>query len=177
MKKKVLKDYSDMCIFDLMKVPTEELKELTIEEFAEEIRTKKVNIHPFTNDDDSATHGNIYITGIDVTIHIKKSDDENRMSIFEWDSHLLIDISEHFIFGIYSYENDKNYRIAFEGNSPDLLISVWKRDKDKKNIIQDDIRALIRKYERAKEYELDNVEIIEKTIGELKKLLDLRSEG
>ena len=70
MKKKVLKDYSDMCIFDLMKVPTEELKELTIEEFAEEIRTKKVNIHPFTNDDDSATHGNIYITGIDVTIHI-----------------------------------------------------------------------------------------------------------
>ena len=38
-------------------------------------------------------------------------------------------------------------------------------------------RQFIQKYERAKEYELDNVEIIEKTIGELKKLLDLRSEG
>lgn len=172
MKKKILKDYSDMCIFDLMKVPTEELKELTIEEFAEEIRTKKVNIHPFTNNDDSATHGNIYITGMDATIHIKNSDDENRMSIFEWDSHLLIDISEHFIFGIYSYGNGKNYRIAFEGNSPDLLISAWQRDGDKKHIIQDDIRALIRRYEREKEYEPNNVEIITKTVEELKKLLD-----
>ena len=49
MKKKVLKDYSDMCIFDLMKVPTDELKELTIEEFGNEIRTKRVNIHPFAD--------------------------------------------------------------------------------------------------------------------------------
>lgn len=166
-----MKDYSDMCIFDLMKVPIDELKELTIEKFADEIRTKKVNIHPFTDNDNATIHGNIYITGMDATIHIKNSDGENRMSIFEWDSHLLIDISEHFIFGIYSYENGKNYRIAFEGNNPDLLISAWKRDWNKKQIIQDDIRALIRKYERTKEYESNNTEILEKTVEKLKRLL------
>lgn len=172
MKKKVLKDYSDMCIFDLMKVPTDELKELTIEEFGNEIRTKRVNIHPFADANNTDIHGNIYITGMDATIHIKNSDDENRMSIFGWDSHLLIDISEHFIFGIYSYGNDKNYRIAFEGNSPDLLISSWNRDDDKTQIIQADIRALIQKCEHDKYYEPKNIEMLTKTIEELKKLLD-----
>lgn len=166
-----MKDYSDMSIFELMKVPTSELKELTIEEFAEGIRNKKVNIHPFENEKSSGIYGNIYISAIEATVFVKKEDGEYRMSIFEWDSRLFIDISEHFIFGIYSYGNNKNYRIAFEGNSPDLLISAWNRDHDRKKIIQDDIRALIQKYERAKEYEHNNVEVITKTVEELKKLI------
>lgn len=39
-------------------------------------------------------------------------------------SDLYINLSENYIFAIYSYGNDKNYRLCFEGNSPDLLISV-----------------------------------------------------
>ena len=45
-------------------------------------------------------------------------------------SFLNVYLSERIVFGIYSYGHGKNYRIAFEGNSPDLLISAWNRDKD-----------------------------------------------
>lgn len=164
-----------MCIFDLMKVPTEELKELTIEEFVEEIRTKRVNIYPFTDKRYFYVHGDIYIDAIHVHLYLGKHEDGYTMNIWGETndySSLNVYLSERIIFGIYSYGNGKNYRIAFEGNSPDLLISAWNRDKDKKQIIQDDIRALIRRYEREKEYEPNNIEIITKTVEELKKLLD-----
>ena len=119
-----MKDYSDMCIFDLMKVPTEELKELTIEEFAKVIDGKRVNIHPFTDKNILYVHGDIYISAMDANILVKNEDGENRISIFEWDSHISINLSERIVFGIYSYGNNKDYRIAFEGNSPDLLLTV-----------------------------------------------------
>ena len=119
-----MKDYSDMCIFDLMKVPTEELKELTIEEFAKVIDGKRVNIHPFTNKNILYVHGDIYISAMDANVLVKNEDGENRINIFEWDSHISINLSERIVFGIYSYGNNKSYRIAFEGNSPDLLLTV-----------------------------------------------------
>ena len=119
-----MKDYSDMCIFDLMKVPTEELKELTIEEFAKVIDGKRVNIRPFTDKNILYVHGDIYISAMDANILVKNDDDENRINIFEWDSHISINLSERIVFGIYSYGNNKSYRIAFEGNSPDLLLTV-----------------------------------------------------
>ena len=119
-----MKDYSDMCIFDLMKVPTEELKELTIEEFAKVIDGKRVNIHPFTDKNILYVHGDIYISAMDANVIVKNEDGENRINIFEWDSHISINLSERIVFGIYSYGNNKSYRIAFEGNSPDLLLTV-----------------------------------------------------
>ncbi|MSS63682.1 hypothetical protein [Velocimicrobium porci] len=119
-----MKDYSDMCIFELMKVPTDELKELTIEEFAKIIDGKRVNIHPFTNKNILYVHGDIYISAMNADILVKNEDGENRISIFEWDSHIFINLSERIVFGIYSYGNNKSYRIAFEGNSPDLLLTV-----------------------------------------------------
>ena len=119
-----MKDYSDMCIFDLMKVPTEELKELTIEEFAKVIDGKRVNIHPFTDKNILYVHGDIYISAMDANVLVKNEDGENRINIFEWDSHISINLSERIVFGIYSYGNNKIYRIAFEGNSPDLLLTV-----------------------------------------------------
>lgn len=119
-----MKDYSDMCIFDLMKVPTEELKELTIEEFAKVIDGKRVNIHPFTDKNILYVHGDIYISAMDANVLVKNEDGENRINIFEWDSHISINLSERIVFGIYSYGNNKSYRIAFEGNSPDLLLTV-----------------------------------------------------
>ena len=119
-----MKDYSDMCIFDLMKVPTEELKELTIEEFAKVIDGKRVNIHPFTDKNILYVHGDIYISAMDANVLVKNEDGENRISIFEWDSHISINLSERIVFEIYSYGNNKSYRIAFEGNSPDLLLTV-----------------------------------------------------
>ena len=119
-----MKDYSDMCIFDLMKVPTEELKELTIEEFAKVIDGKRVNIHPFTDKNILYVHGDIYISAMDANVLVKNEDGENRINIFEWDSHISINLSERIVFGLYSYGNNKSYRIAFEGNSPDLLLTV-----------------------------------------------------
>lgn len=119
-----MKDYSDMCIFDLMKVPAEELKELTIEEFAKVIDGKRVNIHPFTDKNILYVHGDIYISAMDANVLVKNEDGENRINIFEWDSHISINLSERIVFGIYSYGNNKSYRIAFEGNSPDLLLTV-----------------------------------------------------
>ena len=119
-----MKDYSDMCIFDLMKVPTEELKELTIEEFAKVIDGRRVDIHPFTDKNILYVHGDIYISAMDANVLVKNEDGENRINIFEWDSHISINLSERIVFGIYSYGNNKSYRIAFEGNSHDLLLTV-----------------------------------------------------
>lgn len=41
-------DFTNKNIFELMEAPIEKLKELSIEEFAEEINGKRVHIHPFT---------------------------------------------------------------------------------------------------------------------------------
>lgn len=120
-------DFNDKNIFELMEVPIEELKELPIENFAEGINGKMVNIHPFTENKRLEVNGNIYISARNVNVLVKKDSDGHRISIWGEStaySQLSINLSEHFIFGIYSYGNDKSYRIAFEGNSPDLLVSV-----------------------------------------------------
>lgn len=122
-----MKDFQDKNVFELMEISTEELKELSIEEFAKEINGKKINIHPFTKNKCLDVTGNIYISATNANIYIKKDSDGYRISVWgdsDGYSQLYINLSEHFIFQIYSYGNDKNYKIAFEGNSPDLLITI-----------------------------------------------------
>lgn len=109
-----MKDYSDKNIFELMKVPTKELKELFIEEFSKEIEGKKVNIHPSSN------NGDFVVDAMGANIFIE----DGKIKIFAFDSRFHISLSERILFGIYSYGNNKNYRIAIEGNSPDLLLTV-----------------------------------------------------
>lgn len=109
-----MKDYSDKNIFELMEISIDKLKELSVDEFAIEIEGKKINIHPSSN------NGDFVISAMGANICIK----DGKITIFEWDSHIYIGLSDKIIFGIYSYGNNKNYRIAFEGNSPDLLITV-----------------------------------------------------
>ena len=109
-----MKDYSDKNIFELMEISTDKLKELSVEEFSKEIEGKRVNLHPSSN------NGDFIIGTMGANICIK----DGKITIFEWESHIHIGLSDKIIFGIYSYENNKNYRIAFEGNSPDLLITV-----------------------------------------------------
>lgn len=120
-------DFNDKNIFELMEVPKEKLKELSIEEFSEVINGRRVNIHPFSENKCLDVNGYIYISANNVNVFVKKDSDEYRFSIWGEStaySQLSINLSEHFIFGIYSYGNDKSYRIAFEGNSPDLLITA-----------------------------------------------------
>jgi len=120
-----VKDFQNKNIFELMEVSTGDLREFSIEEFAEEINGKKINIHPFTEKDCLEVNGNIYISAVKANIHIKKDTNGYRISIWgDGYSELYINLSENIIFGIYTYGNDKNYRIAFEGNSPDLLIGI-----------------------------------------------------
>lgn len=54
--------FMDKNIFELMEMPKEKLKELTVEEFAEAINGKKVNINPFTKNETLEVNGNIYIS-------------------------------------------------------------------------------------------------------------------
>lgn len=88
---------------------------------------KRVNIHPFSENKCLDVNGNIYISANNVNVLVKKDSEGYRISIWGEStaySQLSINISEHFIFGIYSYGNDKSFRIAFEGNSPDLLVTA-----------------------------------------------------
>ena len=62
-------------------------------------------------------NGDIVIGAMNANILI--SSDQKTISIFEYDSHIHIVFSGNILFALYSYGNDKNYRIAFEGNSPD----------------------------------------------------------
>lgn len=120
-------DFTNKNIFELMEIPKEKLKELSIEEFAEEINGKRVHIHPFTESKCSDIKGNIYISATNVNILIQKESDGHRIGIWgvsNADSQLYVNLSESFIFGIYSYGNGKSYRVSFEGNSPDLLVTV-----------------------------------------------------
>lgn len=123
-----MKDFSNYNLPELMSVSTDELQELSFEEFSKEINGKKINIHPLSK------NGNIVIGAMNANILI--SDDQKTITIFEYDSHIHIDLSKNIIFALYSYGNSKNYRIAFEGNSPDLLVTIVggrlnKEDKDK----------------------------------------------
>ncbi len=111
-----MKDFENKNIFELMEVSTDDLQELSIEEFDKEVSGKKVNIHPFTE------QGDIVIGAMNADILIRTN--QKKITIFEYDSHIHIDLSENIIFALYSYGNDKNYRLAFEGNSPDLLIGI-----------------------------------------------------
>ena len=111
-----MKDFSNYSIPELMEVSTDELQELSFEEFGKDVSGKKINIHPFSE------NGDIVIGAMNANILINS--DQKTITIFEYDSHIHIDLSENILFALYSYGNDKNYRIAFEGNSPDLLITV-----------------------------------------------------
>lgn len=113
---KCMKDFSNYNLPELMRVSTDELQELSFEEFGKEVSGKRINIHPFSE------NGDIVIGAMNADILIR--DNQKAISIFEYDSHIHIDLSENILFAFYSYGNDKNYRIAFEGNSPDLLITV-----------------------------------------------------
>lgn len=108
-----MKDYSDKNIFELMKIPTDELKELSIEEFAKNIIGKKVNIFPLFN------IGDLSISVVGANIAIK-----NEKIIFEDNVHFHIELSVDSIFGIYSFEDKEHYRISLDGNNPDLLVTV-----------------------------------------------------
>lgn len=111
-----MKDFSNYNISELMEVSTDELQELSFEEFGRDVSGKRINMHPFSE------KGDIVIGAMNANILVNSS--QNTISIFEYDSHIHIDLSENILFALYSYENGKNYRIAFEGNSPDLLITV-----------------------------------------------------
>lgn len=113
---KDMKDFSNYSIPELMKVSTDELKELSFEEFGNELNGKRINIHPFSD------NGDIVISAMNADILI--GDNQKTISIFEYNSHIHIGLSENILFALYSYRNSKNYRIAFEGNSPDLLITI-----------------------------------------------------
>lgn len=113
---KCMKDYSNYNLPELMRVSTDELQELSFEELGKEVGGKRINIHPFSE------NGDIVIGAMNVNILVNF--DKGIITIFEYDSHIHIDLSENILFALFSYGNDKNYRIAFEGNSPDLLITV-----------------------------------------------------
>ena len=113
---KCMKDFRNYNLPELMEVSTDELQELSFKEFGKEVSGKRINIHPFSE------NGDIVIGAMNANILI--SDNQKAITIFEYDSHIHIDLSENILFALYSYGNDKNYRIAFEGNSPDLLITV-----------------------------------------------------
>lgn len=108
-----MKKYSDKNILELMKIPTNELKELSVEKFIKKIVGKKVNVIPSSNNGDLI----ISVVGADVFFR-------NKKIVFEDHSHFQIELSEKTVFAIYSYEDNVNYRIALEGNSPDLLLTV-----------------------------------------------------
>lgn len=101
---------------ELMEVSTNELQELSFEEFGNELNGKRINIHPFSD------NGDIVISAMNADILINS--DQRTISIYEYDSHIHIGLSQNIIFALYSYSNDKNYRIAFEGNSSDLLVTI-----------------------------------------------------
>ena len=106
-------------------LPIYELQELSFEEFSNEVSGKRINIHPFSE------NGDFVIGAMNANILIENS--QRTITIFEYDPHINIGLSENIIFALYSYENDKNYRIAFDGNSSDLLITVVGGRVDFKN--------------------------------------------
>lgn len=113
---KNMKDFSNYSIPELMSVSTDELKELSLEEFGNELSGKRINIHPFSE------NGDIVLNAMNADVLVRTN--QKTISIFEYDSHIYITLSENIFFALYSYGNEKNYRIAFEGNSPDLLITI-----------------------------------------------------
>lgn len=111
-----MKDFSNYNLFELMEAPIDELQELSLEDFSMELNGKRINIHPLFE------NGDIVIGAMNANILIKTN--QRTITIFEYDSHIHIDLSVNIIFALYTYGNDKNYRIAFEGNSPDLLVTI-----------------------------------------------------
>lgn len=113
---KNIKDFSNYSIPELMKVSTDELKELSFEEFGNELSGKKINICSISE------NGDIVLNAMNADVLVRTN--QKTISIFEYDSHICIKLSDNILFALYSYGNDKNYRVAFEGNSPDLLITI-----------------------------------------------------
>ena len=75
-------DFTDKNIFELMEVPIEELKELSIEDFAEKINGKKVNINPFMENKTLEVNGNIYISATNVNVLVQNNSGGYRFSIW-----------------------------------------------------------------------------------------------
>ena len=113
---KNMKDFSNYSIPELKEVSTDELQGLSFEEFGNELNGKKINICPISE------NGDIVIGAMNADILVNY--DQRTIMIFEYDSHIHIHLSENIIFALYSYGNNKNYRIAFEGNSSDLLVTI-----------------------------------------------------
>ena len=74
-----MKKYSDKNILELMKIPTNELKELSVEKFIKRIVGKKVNVIPSSNNGDLI----ISVVGADVFFR-------NKKIVFEDHSHFQI---------------------------------------------------------------------------------------
>ena len=114
---KIMDYYLGKNMSELVTIPLNELKELSIAEFSGKVNGKRVNIYP------SSEKGDLYLRAKDVNINVGA----DSISIFAEDSHLYIRLSEHMMFGIYSYEDygdKKCYRIALDGNNSDLLLTV-----------------------------------------------------
>ena len=113
----IMEHYLGKNMSELVAIPTNELKELSIAEFFGKVNGKRVNIYP------SSEKGDLYLRAKNVNIHVGA----DFISIFAEDSDLYIRLSGNMIFGIYSYENygnKKSYRIALDGNNSDLLLTV-----------------------------------------------------
>ena len=139
-----MSNYEDKNIFELMEVPTDKLKEITMEEFAKEINNKKANIYTSTD------NGDMVISGIRTHIYIEEYSGGYRVNMWSDStgySHLIFKFSGNIIFGIYSYENNKNYRISFVGNSPDLLINVSDITRYEKSDMIEKLKELIKEME------------------------------
>ena len=74
-KTKNMKDFSNYNLLELMRVSTDELQELSFEEFDKELSGKRINIHPFSE------NGDIVIGAMNANILIE--DDQKIITIFE----------------------------------------------------------------------------------------------
>lgn len=78
-----MKKYSDKNIFELMKIPTNELKELSVEKFIKKIVGKKVSVIPSSNNGDLV----ISVTSADISIR-------DRKIVFKDYPHFQIELAE-----------------------------------------------------------------------------------
>lgn len=127
-----MKDYSDKYSFELMEIPNSELKEISIEEFEKAMQWKVVSI------ESSIRGGDICIEAKNARIVVHKGEYGYRIRLFieafktvnvngdkiQERKKLSFELSERVIWGIYSYQDNKHYRIELDGNNPNLLIRI-----------------------------------------------------
>lgn len=83
---KNIKDFSNYSIPELMKVSTDELKELSFEEFGNELSGKKINICSISE------NGDIVLNAMNADVLVRTN--QKTISIFEYDSHICIKLSD-----------------------------------------------------------------------------------